>query len=347
MMEENEYIKRVLITLGLLSLFLLLAIILQSAVEVLLLIFTGILFAIFVRALSTFLFIRLLSLPENTAIVLTLLLLASVFAAFIIFLAPQLSEQAEKLLKRLPEALKNINSKIGYLDWFKNLVQSNKSSPLGAAGNMTSRFLGIFATTFGIVSSVFIVMFVALYMCFTPRYYMEGALRLLPPNQRERGRQIFIALNRILGRWIIGRIVGMLVVSLVTFLGLFILDVPLPLGLAIMAGLLTFIPYLGPIIAAVPAFLLSFMQSSTTGLYVILLYLFVQTIESYVITPLIQQKEISLPPVLTLASQAVLGNIFGFLGVMVASPLTASSLVLVKMLYIRNVFHEDTDTDDS
>lgn len=347
MIKERQYIRRVLITLGLLALFVVLALLLHSAVEVLLLIFAGILFAIFVRGVSNFLFRRFFKLPENLALIGTIVLLVAAVAGFIIVLAPQLSEQSEKLLEQLPAALDNINQKNQYLGWLQNLVQHNSSAPLAAAGKMTGRFLGFFATTLGVISSVFIVLFVGLYLCFTPGYYLEGILHLIPPSRRDRGREVFKALNHTLGRWLIGRFVGMLAVSLMTFVGLLFLDVPLSLGLAVLAGVLTFIPYLGPIIAAVPALLLSSMQSSTSALYVMILYLLVQTVESYLITPLIQQKEVSLPPVLTLASQVVLGNIFGFLGMLLASPLTAGTLVLVKMLYIEDILDEDTGADGS
>ena len=210
---------------------------------------------------------------------------------------------------------------------------------------MTSKFLGIFANTFDILSSLFIILFIGLYLCFTPQYYIDGFLRLVPFGWRGRGRQVFQCLNYILERWLIGRFVGMLVVSILTFLGLLFLGVTLPLGLAVLAGLLTFIPYLGPIISAVPAILLGYTQSSSTAFYVILLYLIIQVIESYVITPLIQQKEVSLPPVLTLVSQVLLGSLYGFPGLLLATPLTASALVLVKMLYIEDVFLEPTDVD--
>ncbi len=345
MITQKQYIQLLLITFGLLSLFLLLALLLKSAVEILFLIFAGILFAIFIRGLSRFLFMRFINLPENLAIVLTLLLLVTAFIFFIILLAPQLADQAGKIVEQLPAALENIREKTGSLGWLQELLQKESSASLTAAGEMSKRFLGIFATTFGILSSLFIILIIGLYLCFTPWYYVDGFLRLVPVTWRSRGSQVFLALNYILGRWLIGRFVCMLLVTLLTFFGLLFLGVTLPLGLAVLAGLFTFIPYLGPIISAVPAILLGFMQSSTTALYVILLYLIIQTIESYLITPLIQQKEVSLPPVLTLASQVVLGSIFGFPGMLLASPLTASALVLVKMLYIEQVFHEPTEVN--
>ena len=347
MIEKKEYTRLLLITLGLVGLFVLLAFLLKSATEILLLIFAGILFAIFFRGLSRFLFVRFIGLPENLSIIITLLLLVSAFAGFIIMMAPELAAQGSKLVEQLPAALENLRQKINSLDWLEELLKNNSSAPLTAAGKMTSQFLGIFANTFDIISSLFIVLFVGLYLCFTPQYYVDGFLRLFPLSWRGRGHEVFQALNHILERWLIGRFVGMLLVGLLTFVGLLVLGVTLPLGLAVLAALMTFIPYLGPVISAIPAILLGYMQSWSTGLYVILLYLIIQTIESYLITPLIQQREVSLPPVLTLASQVLLGSLFGFPGLLLATPLTASALVLVKMLYLENVMLESTDLDDT
>ncbi len=345
MIQPKEYTQLLLITFGLLGLFLLLVFLLKSAVEVLLLIFAGILFAIFVRGLSGFLFVKFIGLPKNPAIVLTLLLLISAFSCFIVLLAPDLTKQGAKLVEQLPAALENIRQKTSSLGWLENLLRNNSSAPFTAAGKITSQFLGFFANTFGLISSLFVILFVGLYLCFTPQYYVEGFLRLVPNAWRGRGRQVFQGLSHILGRWLIGRFVGMLVVGVLTFIGLLALKVTLPLGLAVLAGLMTFVPYLGPIISAIPAILLGYMQSSTTGLYVVLLYLLIQAIESYILTPLIQQREVSLPPVLTLASQVLLGSLFGFPGLLLATPLTAGALVIVKMLYIEDVFLEPTDIE--
>lgn len=346
MINKKEYSQLVLITLGLLGLFLLLAYLLKSAMEVMLLIFAGILFAIFIRGLSGWLFSRFKFIPDQLRIVITLLLLVSAFTAFIIFLAPQLTEQGQKLAKELPAAVENIREKIGSLNWLEDLLQSGEdSSPLAAAGEVTGRFFGVFATTFGGLTGMFIVLFIGLYLCFTPETYLTGMLRLLPGNWRERGSEVFQALDHILGRWIISRFIGMLVVTIFTFLGLLYLELPMPLGLAVLAGLLTFIPNLGPVIAAVPAVLLGYMQSSTTGLYVILLYVLIQAVESYLITPLIQQRGVSLPPVITLTSQILLASLFGFLGLLLATPLAAAAFVLVKMLYLAEVLDEQTDID--
>ncbi|MBM9605329.1 AI-2E family transporter [Desulfopila inferna] len=346
MVKTTEYTKLILIALGLLALFLLLSLLLRSAVQILLLIFAGILFSIFIRGLSNFLFGKFNHLSENWSIAITLMLLVIAFIAFFILLAPQLAEQGGKLVEQIPEAFNNLRERINHLDWLENLFQSfGGSSALSSAGTVSSQALGFFATTIGIITSMFIILFVGLYLSFTPQYYINGIIRLVPQNGRQRTGQVFSALDYTLGLWLIGRFTGMLVVSVSTFIGLYFLKVPLPLSLAVLAGLLTFIPNIGPILSAIPAILLGYTESPSTALYVILLYLLIQGIESYIITPLIQQRAVAMPPVLTLTSQVVLGTALGFLGLLLATPLTAAAMVLVKMLYIEDVLGEKCETD--
>ncbi len=347
MVKTTEYTKLILITLGLLALFILISMLLRSAVQVLLLIFAGILFAIFIRGLSRFLFGKFIHLPEKLSIAITIMLLVIAFIAFFVLLAPQLAEQGNKLVEQIPETFKSLREKINHLDWLENLFQSvgGSSSTLSSAGDISSKALGFFATTFGVISSIFIILFVGLYLCFTPQYYIKGIIRLVPPNGRKRAGQVFSALDYTLGHWLIGRFAGMLVISVSTFFGLYLLEVPLPLSLAVLAGLLTFIPNLGPILSAVPAVLLGYAESPRTALYVVLLYLLTQSVESYIITPLIQQREVALPPVLTLTSMVVLGSTLGFLGLFLATPLTAAAMVLVKMLYIEDVLGETAEVE--
>lgn len=128
----------------------------------------------------------------------------------------------------------------------------------------------------------------------------------------------------------------MAVIGVLTTLGLWLLGVPLALTLGILAALLEFIPNFGPILSAVPAVLLALMESPRLALWVILLYLGIQAAESYLITPLVQRRLASLPPVLVIVSQILGGVLFGFLGFALATPLLAFALVLVKRLYIED-----------
>ncbi len=343
MLSTSRYIHFVIIGLGLIGLFLVAKWFLQSALNVLLLVFAGTLFSIFIRGVSRFVFGRFRKLPEKAGIVATLIFLVTISAAFVIFLAPQLFEQIPKLAEELPKAVNALREKTDFFSWLKDFVDGGDGKSPAFTDKLTGKLMGVFTTTFGAITSFFIILFVGIYLSFTPFYYVGGFFRLLPSQWRPRADQVLQALDYALSHWLIGRFVGMLVVSVCTYTGLLLLGIPLPLSLAVLAGLLTFIPNIGPILSAIPPVLLGYMQSPSSALYVILLYLAIQAVESYLITPLIQQREVSLPPVLTLTSQIFFVSIFGFLGLLLATPLTASGLVLVKMLYVENVLEEPTD----
>jgi predicted PurR-regulated permease PerM len=137
--------------------------------------------------------------------------------------------------------------------------------------------------------------------------------------------------------WLVAKIASMLVVGALTWIGLVALNVPLAFTLAVIASLLTFIPNIGPVLSAVPAMLLGLLQSPITAVWVALLFIVIQTVESYLITPVFQQRAISLPPALVIAAQVLMGVLSGGLGLIVATPLAAAISVLVKELYMRDV----------
>ena len=128
----------------------------------------------------------------------------------------------------------------------------------------------------------------------------------------------------------------MSIIGVCTGLGLWLLGVPLPLSLGVLAVLLTFVPNVGPIIAALPQTLLAMQMSTNTALYVIVFNIALQGAESYLITPMVQRYEVSLPPVLTISAQLLMGLIIGVIGVMMAAPLTIAVMLLVQMLYIHD-----------
>ncbi len=129
----------------------------------------------------------------------------------------------------------------------------------------------------------------------------------------------------------------MAIVGVLTGVGLALLGIPLPIPLAIFASLLTFIPNIGPVIAAAPAVLLGVVETPQTGAYVALLYVGVQAVESYGITPFVERETVSLPPAVTLTAQLVFGLIAGFAGIIVATPLAAVLIVLVQTLYVQDL----------
>lgn len=181
------------------------------------------------------------------------------------------------------------------------------------------------------------------YFAFSPNLYYEGAINLFPPNNQSRVREVLDTLGFNLRRWIVGRIIVMAINGGLTALGLWFLGVPLALPLGIITGFFNFIPNIGPFLAAIPAVLIAFTQSPTQALYTAILFFIIQNLEGFVLSPLVQQKAVELPPVLIIAAQLLLGILFGFIGVLLAVPVVAVVFVLVRMLYIEDLLGNETE----
>jgi len=206
---------------------------------------------------------------------------------------------------------------------------------------------GLFFTgIFGAIGNVVIIMVVGIYFAASPHLYTSGFVKLIPQPKRPRARQVLQKMGGNLSSWLLGTSVSMLIVGVVTSVGLSLLGVPLALILGIIAGLLDFVPYVGPIMAGVPAVLIAFSISPDMALYVVLLFAGIQLVQGYILQPMIESRAVDLPPALIIAMQLVFGTLFGFAGVALATPLTAALKVLVQMLYVEDMLGDKVEEDD-
>lgn len=333
--DRPHVISRAIFVMGSISIGLLFVV---YTIQVLLLLFAGLLIGVALTkaasAASTW-----SSMPRPLALLALVTSLLSVAVVGSLLLAPQVIEQSRELASEIPKMWRHFTSKFGAwseLGWFNELSEVAQDPSADTMRNALSGFLGVLASSLGAIGSLLVVFIVALYLAATPNLYWQGAVSLLPKAQRPRAKEVAEKIGDTLAWWMVGKLLSMTVVGFFTFAGLWLLSVPLALSLAILAGLLAFIPNFGPILAAVPAVLLGFGESSSTGLYVVGLYVAIQTVESYAITPLIQRRTVSLPPAVTITAQLIMGVLAGGLGLALATPLAAAGLVLVRELYVQD-----------
>jgi predicted PurR-regulated permease PerM len=191
------------------------------------------------------------------------------------------------------------------------------------------------------------MLFLGIYGAAEPQVYKRGFLHLIPLSSRDRVNSVLAEVGETLRWWLIGKFISMMVIGVLTMVGLWLMDVPLALILAIIAALLTFIPNVGPILSAIPAVLLGLMDGIGQAASIALLYVGIQTVESYVITPLIQRKTVLLPPALTLSSQVLMGVLFGGIGLALASPITAATVVAAKRLYVEDALGDTLEAPNA
>jgi predicted PurR-regulated permease PerM len=147
--------------------------------------------------------------------------------------------------------------------------------------------------------------------------------------------------GRALRWWFVGRLTSMAILGTLTALGLWFLGMKAALLLGVLAGLLSFVPYLGPILSAIPALLIATLDPSVSLVSVALLYAGIQFFESYLITPLVQERAVSIPPVVLISAQAIMGVLSGIIGILLATPLAVTTIVLVQTLYVEERLGDD------
>jgi predicted PurR-regulated permease PerM len=177
---------------------------------------------------------------------------------------------------------------------------------------------------------------IGLFLAIDPALYRRGLMQLVPRDRQQRAANILERSNAALWGWLWGRLFSMTLIGVTTYVGLLLLNIPIALSLAVIAFVTNFIPYLGPVLSAVPAVLIAATVGPMQPVYVLLLYGGIQLVETNFITPLVEQQAVNLPPVFTISVQMISAVLFGPLGILLATPLSAVVVVLVKALYIED-----------
>lgn len=337
--ETLSFARRVLVaTLVVVAVLLLLLFIWYSA-DLLMLVFAAVLIAILLRTLTDLVQQRT-GLPYGLALAVVSVGLVILIALIVWLVMDRIVEQMGQLRTLLPQAIQTVNGYVARYPWAQNAVD-NLPNPAdwvaSRGGTIVSQFAGLASTTLGGLVNAIIVFIIGVYLASQPDIYARGLNHLVPFGYRARLGEILNTSHLALQRWIMGRFGLMFLNGAMTAIGLWILGVPLAFTLGVLAGILNFVPNFGPWIAAVPAVLVAFLQGPQQALYVGLLYIALQSIDGYILTPIVDRRSVELPPVLTIVAQVLLGLAFGFVGILLASPLTAVAMILVKTLYVEDL----------
>jgi predicted PurR-regulated permease PerM len=312
-------------------------VLLWYAIDVVLLAFIGILLAILLRAPADWLSERF-GLSERWSLgIVGAVVLVLLIAAAALFGQGVLA-QSVQLVDRIPEIVDTLKQRLAESELGSRLSALIDSSGLfaGGDGQFIGRGLGLIGSTFGAIANVLIVVFFAVFMAAQPKPYVEGFLFLVPRQRRKRAREVLYEIGNVLRRWLVGQSLLSVCVATLTAAGLALIGAPFAIALGLLAGLMEFVPYIGPFVAAVPAILVGFAEGPELALKIALLFLGIQMLESYVLAPVIQHKAVYLPPAAILFAQVLMGAIVGALGVAVATPLAAAVMVAVSMLYVED-----------
>jgi predicted PurR-regulated permease PerM len=207
----------------------------------------------------------------------------------------------------------------------------------GQLSRATGYLFGFLSSLGTVTAGLVLIIFLAIYIGAEPQTYHDGLMHLFPHRARRKAGEVLTEMATVLRKWLLVQLIAMVVIGVVTTVAMLLLNVKAAFALGFIAGLLEFIPTVGPILSAVPAIAMGFVDGPEKALAVVAAYWGIQFLENNLLIPQLMRGGMDLPPALTLVAQALMTLVFGFLGLMVAVPLTAAVLVPIKMLYVRDV----------
>lgn len=250
----------------------------------------------------------------------------------------QASHQFDELRQLLPQAMAKFEA------WVQSLPLGREGLELVKKSTADSKLLanlGLAASAvLASAANLFLIIFLGIYVAADPGLYRTGFLRLLPLTRRN---DVGLALDNAataLQRWLLGQMIAMVVIGVVLGLGLAVIGMPQAFALGVLMGICEFVPVAGPIVAAIPGILFAFTKSPQMALYVLIVYVVVQQLESNLLIPLIQRWATRLAPAIGLLAVVVFGILFGLLGIIFATPITVVVISLVKNLYVEDALED-------
>lgn len=325
----------------------LLLLFLHSVAEVLLLFFIAVLFAIYLSSITDSLQKRL-GVPRAIGVLIAVLLTLIGAAGVIWLIVPPVVEQTQDLFEAMPELMAG---------WEAQLRALAQGSPMWAqllgtpdagesyTGEVVSQIGGYFR---GVIPYIFSgvtfaihfisVLVMGMYLALRPSLYREGFILLAPPVHRELVRDILGDLGRTLRAWIVGQILAMVVLALFTWIGLELLRVPYALAFGVFTGAVAIVPFFGTLFSTIlPAIFVLGTGSAVQAFWVVMLGVGVHAFEANIVAPMIMERQVHLPPVLSILAVLIMAHLLHLIGLLVAVPVLCVMMVIGRRVYVHRV----------
>lgn len=341
-MQVDGFTNRALVVILLVVLVVIAGFVAVEVAAMLLVVFASVLLALLLNGLATLLQ-NATPLGYSWAVGCSALGLVALLGGFGWLIGPGVVDEFGQLSEHIPQSLEDASDVLEALPWLPSsgVGEQALESMLAEGRDQLTRVTSVVSSVLGTLAHIGLMLIIGFYIAVSPEPYQRGVLHLLPPNLRHRGRLWLDALGIGLKWWLLGRFASMVVVGVLTTVGLWIIGVPLALALGFIAGLFSFIPYIGPILSLVPALLIGVVEGPSLLLHIALVYGVVQVLESNLITPLIQKQAVSIPPAALITAQLIFGSLFGIVGLLVATPLVVALIITIQVCYIEGVLGED------
>ena len=295
-----------------------------------------------------------LGIKRGYAVFLSLLIVLTVSIGFFWLIVPSFIAQFEELALLVP---KGVDRLLVWLDLLYSRLDPDVTQLLPDAEELRkqlqpllNQILGggfvFFRNSLGVLLNMLLLLVLTVMLLADPSSYRRGFIRLFPSFYRRRIDEILSLCNEDLQGWLIGILFNMAVIAVFSFIGLLILGIPLALAQAALAGILTFIPNLGPTLSVIFPMTISLIEAPWKSLAVLILYIGIQQLEGNILTPWVMAKQVSLLPAITLLAQIFFATFFGFLGLFLALPLTVVGQVWFKEVLVKDVLDRWQDSQD-
>lgn len=281
--------------------------------------------------------VRFVKIPSRAALVLSgLAIISMTFGAAYLF-GTEVGSGLQEVLARTEEARKAILTPLQRSELGSLLL----SRIHGVDVPITEVVSRAFNISTSLIGGLLVTVFAGIYLAAQPSLYRNGLSKLFPPRWRAAANETIDSIGSALRLWFLGQLLQMLIIGLVSTLAVWLVGLPSPLVLGLIAGFAEFVPYIGPIVASVPAILVASTVNLDAALWTIIAYILIHQAEGQIVAPLIQQRMVFIPPALMLMSIVALSLMFGTKAIFVAAPLTVVMFVLVSKLYVRDSLDED------
>lgn len=272
-------------------------------------------------------------LSAGLALTVVLVVLCAVLGGLAYWTGPNLFHQLNDVATRLVSETESLRKRLqdsGYMQGGDDQLQSLAERAVSPAAK-------IFTFSLTTLTELFVAIITAIYFAAAPSTYVGGIVRLAPIDRRPRLRAVLNEVGHALRMWVLGQLISMLAVGVLASVGLWLVGVPAPFAIGVISGLLTFVPYVGTIVAGAIAVLIALSAGPVTAAWALGVYVVCHLFEGYVIAPIVQRRILELPPALSVLSMTILGTLFSIPGIILGTPIAAALLVLVQSLYVGDV----------
>jgi len=270
-----------------------------------------------------------LRLPRSLALFLSGLMIVSLLGGAAYLFGTEIEVGLQEVVQRAEEAQKSIVAALQMSDLGKTLLAHfNGSVPLT---EIVARIFGVSASFLG---GLVVTVFAAIYFAAQPSLYRRGLSTLVPQGWREIANSTIDCVAETLRSWLIGQLIQMVLIGLLSTFAVWLVGLPSPFALGLIAGIAEFVPYLGPIVAAIPAILVAATVSLSAVLWTTFAYVIIHQAEGQLIAPLIQQRMVFIPPAVMLLSIVALVILFGPTSIFLAAPITVILFVVTTKAYV-------------